>query len=76
MLTARFIKETADRVLKSFVQGYLASFLLASGITPNLDKFLTLQNLQAAVLMAILSLCTAFGLRPVGSDTGTSQIIR
>ena len=75
MTFSPFIRETADRVLKSAVQGYLAAWFIASGGTPNFDKLFTVDNCKASAVVAVLSLATALGLRQQGSSRSTSQVL-
>ena len=75
LFSTAFLRETADRALKSFLQGYVSLFFLRSGATPDLDKLFTIDNLRAGALMAVLSVITALGLRNVGDSRDTSQVL-
>jgi hypothetical protein len=75
MQLSPFIRETADRVLKSAAQGYLAAWFLSSGGTGDFDHLFTVLNLKAAAVAAVLSAAMAFGLKFQGSDRNTSQVI-
>jgi hypothetical protein len=70
--TKAWVKETADRLIKSFGQGYLAAWLI-SGRT--FDTLFTVDNLKAGVVLVALSLATAVGLKQVGSDQSTSRLL-
>lgn len=76
MTFSPFVKETADRVVKSAIQGYIAAWLIASGTSPDFDRLLTVTNCKAAAVVAVLSLATAFGFKYQGADRNTSQVIR
>lgn len=67
-----WIKETVDRTVKSFVQGFLGSWLVSGR---SFDTLLTIDNVKAGALMLALSLAIAVGLKPVGSDNSTSRIV-
>jgi hypothetical protein len=70
--TQAWCKETADRLIKSFAQGYLASWLI-SGRT--FDTLFTVDNLKAGVVLVALSLATAAGLKQLGTDQSTSRLL-
>lgn len=71
--TRSWLYETADRVAKSFVQGYVTSWLVFKG--PQYDTMLTTTNLKAGAAMAGLCLATALGFKQIGSDHSTSQVV-
>ena len=75
LFSTAFLRETADRATKSFLQGYVAAWFLASSGTPDLDRLFTVGNLRAGALMAVLSVITALGLRNVGDSRDTSQVL-
>lgn len=71
--TTAWLYETGDRVVRSFVQGYVTSWLVFKG--PQYDTMLTITNLKAGGAMAGLALAMALGFKQVGSDHSTSQLI-
>lgn len=71
--TTAWLYETGDRLVKSFVQGYVTSWLVFKG--PQYDTMLTLTNLKAGAAMAGFSLAMALGFKQLGADHSTSQLV-
>ena len=75
---------TGERMAKSFVQGYLAFWLLAAGLTnssadqPNADAFdllFTWDNVKAGIVTMVLSLATSFASTPLGPDKNAPSLV-
>jgi Putative lactococcus lactis phage r1t holin len=77
MFSKVWLLSTGERLVKTFFQGYLAYFLLASGLgnTPatvgSSDVFnllFTMDNVKAGAVAAVLSFLTSIASTPVGPD--------
>jgi hypothetical protein len=84
MLTKVWLLSTGERLLKSFFQGYLMFFMLASGLgaTPatvgSSDVFnllFTMDNVKAGAVTAVLSFLTSVASTPVGPDKESPSVV-
>lgn len=74
---------TIERLVKTFVQGYVAMWFLVAGLTnptfdqPNagaFDVLFTMNNLKAGVVAAALSFVTSLASTPFGADKGAPSL--
>jgi hypothetical protein len=78
-----WLLSVAERMVKSFVQGYVAFWTLAAGLgntptdQPNAGAFellFTMNNVKAGVVMAFLSLATSIGTTGLGPDKNSPSL--
>ncbi len=86
MFTKVWLLSTGERLTKTFVQGYLAFFLLASGLgnggvdnvstgTGAFDLLFTMNNVKAGVVAAVLSFLTSLASTPIGPDKESPSLV-
>lgn len=71
MWTAKFWKRTAERVVKSAGQGYLAVWAL---FDHSFDGMISWDPLKGAAAMAVLSLLTCVVSAPIGDSSDPSLV--
>jgi hypothetical protein len=85
MFTKVWLSSTVERFTKTFVQGYLAFFLMASGLgsggvdnvgvnTGAFDLLFTMNNVKAGAVAAVLSFLSSVASTPVGPDTNSPSL--
>ena len=83
MLSKVWLLSTAERLAKSFLQGYIAFWTLTAGLgnTPAevassaaFDSLFTWDNVKAGVVMAFLSVGTSLLSTPFGPDKGSPSL--
>jgi hypothetical protein len=84
MLTKVWLLSTGERLIKTFLQGYLAFFMLASGLgnTPAtvgsagvFNLLFTMDNVKAGAAAAVLSFLTSVASTPVGPDKESPSMV-
>jgi hypothetical protein len=80
--TRRFLLDLIERAGKTFIQTYLATWILLAGIGDDVgaggsgayDTLFTLNNVKAGVVGVALSFATSFGSRSVGRRDSASIV--
>jgi len=71
-MTVTFIKDTAERAVRTFFQGYLGSWL-ATGA--DFDGLVKADNLKVGVVAVALSIAMSLGLKKVGSNKDSGSVL-
>lgn len=71
-MNASFMKDTAERAARTFVQGYLGSWL-ATGA--DFEGLYSSANLKVGVVAVALSIAMSMGLKKVGPDKDSASIL-
>lgn len=71
-MTSNFMKDTAERAARTFVQGYLGSWL-ATGA--DFDGLVDTSNLKVGVVAVALSVAMSMGLKKVGSNKESGSVL-
>lgn len=71
-MTVTFIKDTAERAVRTFFQGYLGSWL-ATGA--DFDGLIKTDNLKVGVVAVALSVAMSLGLKRVGSNKESGSVL-
>lgn len=71
-MSAKFIKETAERAVRTFVQAYLSVWMVGGA---DFDGLKDADNLKAAVVAVALSVAMSMGLKKVGSDKDSASAL-
>lgn len=85
MFTKTWLLSTGERLTKTFLQGYLAFYLLAAGLgnggvdnvaksTNAFDLLFTMNNVKAGAVAAVLSLLTSIASTPLGPDKNSPAL--
>jgi hypothetical protein len=83
MFTKVWIKSTGERLVKTFVQGYVTVWLLVNGVTdPSgitdpgsaFDTMFTANNLKGGAVAAFLSLVTSIASTGLGPDNNSPSL--
>jgi len=72
IMTVTFIKDTAERAARTFLQGYLGSWL-ATGA--DFDGLVKTGNLKVGVVAVALSVAMSLGLKKVGSNKESGSVL-
>ena len=84
MFTRTWLLSTAERLVKTFLQGYIAFWTLTAGLgdTPAevaradaFDTLFTIDNVKAGLVMAVLSLATSIISTPFGPDNAAPSLV-
>lgn len=71
-MSTAFIKDTAERAARTFLQGYLGSWL-ATGA--DFDGLIASDNLKVGVVAVALSIAMSMGLKKVGSNKDSASVL-
>jgi len=71
-MTVAFIKDTAERAVRTFFQGYLGSWL-ATGA--DFDGLIAADNLKVGVVAVALSIAMSMGLKNMGSNKQSGSVL-
>jgi hypothetical protein len=71
-MTTSFMKDTAERAARTFIQGYLGSWL-ATGA--DFDGLMDTANLKVGVVAVALSIAMSMGLKKVGSNKESGSVL-
>jgi len=71
-MSAKFLKDTVERAVRTFLQGYLGSWL-ATGA--DADGLWASSNLKVGIVAVGLSVAMSLGLKKVGSDKDSASAI-
>lgn len=66
------MKDTAERAARTFLQGYLGSWL-ATGA--DFDGLIASDNLKVGVVAVALSIAMSMGLKKVGSNKDSASVL-
>ena len=68
-MSTKFIKDTAERAVKTFVQAYLAAWVVGGS---NFDGLTNTANLKIGV---VASIAMAMGLKKVGPNKDSGSVL-
>jgi len=71
-MSTAFMKDTAERAARTFLQGYLGSWL-ATGA--DFDGLIASDNLKVGVVAVALSIAMSMGLKKVGSNKDSASVL-
>ena len=71
-MNTNFMKDVAERAGRTFLQGYLGSWL-ATGA--DFDGLLSSSNLKVGVVAVALSVAMSMGLKKVGSNKESASVL-
>lgn len=75
MFDNKFIKSTVERATKTFLQGYLAFWLVNPAAPVQYETLFTTNNLKAGVVALALSVATSVGSKGVGPDKEDPSLV-
>lgn len=67
-----FFKDTAERAVRTFLQGYLGAWI-ATGA--NFDGLVSTDNLKIGAVAVALSVAMSMGLKNVGPNKGSASAV-
>lgn len=71
-MTTSFVRDTAERAARTFLQGYLGAWL-ATGA--DFDGLVSTDNLKVGVVAVALSVAMSMGLRKVGPNKNSGSVL-
>lgn len=71
-MNVSFIKDTVERAIRTFFQGYLGSWL-ATGA--DFDGLVDADNLKVGIVAVALSIAMSMGLKKVGSNKDSGSVL-
>ena len=71
-MSTKFIKDTAERAVKTFVQAYLAAWVVAGS---DFDALTDMANVKIGVVAVAASIAMSMGLKNVGSNKDSASVI-
>lgn len=71
-MSSKFLKDTVERAARTFVQGYLGSWL-ATGA--DAEGLWATSNLKVGLVAVALSIAMAMGLKKVGPNKDSASVI-
>jgi Putative lactococcus lactis phage r1t holin len=71
-MNLEFVKDTAERAGRTFVQGYL-SFWLVNGA--DFDGLVSVDSLKAGAVALALSVAMSMGLKKVGPNKNSGSVV-
>lgn len=71
-MDSKFMKDVVERAARTFVQGYLGSWL-ATGA--DFDGLVDTANLKVGVVAVALSIAMSMGLKKVGPNKGSASVL-
>lgn len=71
-MNTAFIKDTVERAVRTFLQGYLGAWL-ATGA--DFDALVATDNLKIGVTAVALSVAMSMGLKKVGSNKESGSVL-
>jgi len=66
------LKQSAERAVKTFVQAWLAAWVVAGS---DFDAITNQENLKIAAVAVVASLAMSFGLKKVGPDKDSPSVV-
>jgi len=67
-----FAKDTAERAVRTFLQGYLGSWLAAGA---DFDGLVSETNIKVGIVAVALSVAMSLGLKNVGSKKNSPSVL-
>jgi len=71
-MATSFVKDAAERAARTFLQGYLGSWL-ATGA--DFDGLVSTDNLKVGVVAVALSVAMSMGLKKVGKNKESASVL-
>jgi hypothetical protein len=71
-MTTNFLKDTAERAARTFIQAYLGAWV-ATGA--DADALVNIDNLKIGATAVALSLAMAMGLKKVGPNKESASVV-
>ena len=71
-MTTSFVRDTAERAARTFLQGYLGAWL-ATGA--DFDGLVSTDNLKVGVVAVALSVAMSMGLKKVGPNKNSGSVL-
>jgi hypothetical protein len=71
-MNSKFIVDTAERAVKTFVQAYLGAWVVAGS---NFDALTDMANVKIGVVAVAASIAMAMGLKNVGSNKDSGSVL-
>lgn len=71
-MTTSFVKDAAERAVRTFLQGYLGAWL-ATGA--DFDGLVSTDNLKVGVVAVALSVTMSMGLKKVGKNKNSASVL-
>jgi hypothetical protein len=71
-MNSKFIADTAERAVKTFVQAYLGAWVVAGS---NYDALVDMANVKIGAVAVAASIAMAMGLKKVGPNKDSSSVI-
>ena len=71
-MSTKFIKDTAERAVKTFVQAYLAAWVVGGS---DFDGLTNTANLKIGVVAVAASIAMAMGLKKVGPNKDSGSVL-
>ena len=71
-MNTQFIKETAERAMRTFLQAYLSIWLVSGS---DFDSLFQEENWQAGVVAVALSIAMSLGLKKVGPNKNSASTV-
>lgn len=71
-MSINFIKESAERAARTFVQAYLSVWLVSGA---DFDGLTNADNLKAGVVAVALSIAMSMGLKKVGPNKDSASVL-
>lgn len=71
-MSPKFIKEAAERAIRTFLQAYLSVWLVTGA---DFDGLVDANNWKAGVVAAALSVSMSMGLKKVGPNKDSASVV-
>lgn len=71
-MSTKFVKDAAERAVKTFIQAYLAAWVVAGS---NFDGLTNTENLKVGVVAVAASVAMSMGLKNVGPNKGSASAV-
>jgi len=71
-MNSKFLKDTVERAVKTFIQAYLGAWVVAGS---NFDALTDMDNVKVGVVAVAASVAMAMGLRNVGSNKESGSVL-
>jgi hypothetical protein len=71
-MSTKFIKDAAERAVKTFIQAYLAAWVVAGS---DFDALTDMANVKIGVVAVAASIAMSMGLKNVGPNKGSASAV-
>jgi hypothetical protein len=71
-MNSKFLKDTVERAVKTFIQAYLGAWVVAGS---NFDALTDMDNVKVGVVAVAASVAMAMGLKNVGSNKESGSVL-